>query len=204
VQRRPCETVSRELLSDKKSETISAHLRSPRKDGQNRRPELNRSVTLLACKIDVPAMITAAERDAHTDRVAAASDAERTAANRDPSATERPDEFIIDRASARHFAFGAGMHSCPGAHLAKMEMSMALLVLLETRENIQRAAPQEWEPDREGCALRRLDINIRKGNRCTDNRETQCAPQNLRHTTHGSTGKIRDTVFEPVTHGDPA
>jgi hypothetical protein len=96
------------------------------------------------------------------------------------------------------------MHSCPGAHLAKMEMSMALLVLLETRENIQRAAPQEWEPDREGCALRRLDINIRKENRCTDNRETQCAPQNLRHTTHGSTGKIRDTVFEPATHGDPA
>ena len=35
--------------------------------------------------------------------------------NRDPSATERPDEFIIDRATARHFAFGADMHSCPGA-----------------------------------------------------------------------------------------
>ena len=33
------------------------------------------------------------------------------AANRDPSATERPDEFIIDRAPARHFAFGADMYS---------------------------------------------------------------------------------------------
>ena len=41
--------------------------------------ELNRSVTLLACQIDVPAMTTAAERDAHTDRVAAAIDAELTA-----------------------------------------------------------------------------------------------------------------------------
>jgi len=41
------------------------------------------------------------------------------AANRDPSATERPDEFIIDRAPARHFAFGAGMHSCLGEHLAR-------------------------------------------------------------------------------------
>ena len=76
-------------------------------------------------------MITATEPDAHTDRVAHASDAELTTDNRDTSATERPDEFIIDRAPARHFAFGAGMHSCPGAHLAKMEMSMALLGLLE-------------------------------------------------------------------------
>ena len=41
--------------------------------------ELNRSVILLACQIDVPAMTTAAERDAHTDRVAAAIDAELTA-----------------------------------------------------------------------------------------------------------------------------
>jgi len=61
-------------------------------------------------------------------------------------ASERPDEFNIDRAPARHFAFGAGMHSCPGAHLAKMEISMALLGLVEACENIQRAAPQEWEP----------------------------------------------------------
>ena len=41
--------------------------------------ELNRSMTLLACQIDVPAMTNAAERDAHTDRVAAAIDAELTA-----------------------------------------------------------------------------------------------------------------------------
>ena len=42
------------------------------------------------------------------------------AANRDPSATERPEEFIIEGAPTRHFAFRVGMHSCPGAHLAKM------------------------------------------------------------------------------------
>ena len=41
--------------------------------------ESNRNVTLLACQINVPAMTTAAERDAHTDRVAAANDAELTA-----------------------------------------------------------------------------------------------------------------------------
>ena len=72
---------------------------------------MNRSVTLLACKIDVPALTTATERDAHINRVARASDAELTTDNRDTSATERPDEFIIDRAPARHFAFGADMCS---------------------------------------------------------------------------------------------
>ena len=72
---------------------------------------MNRSVTLLACKIDVPALTTATERDAHTDRVAHAGDAELNADNRNPSAAERPDEFIIDRAPARHFAFGADMYS---------------------------------------------------------------------------------------------
>ena len=41
--------------------------------------ELNESVTLLACQINVPAITTATERDAHTDRVAAAIDAELTA-----------------------------------------------------------------------------------------------------------------------------
>ena len=71
---------------------------------------MNGSVTLLACKIDVPAMTTATERGAHANRVAHASDAELTADNRDPSATERQDKFIIDRAPARHFVFGAGLH----------------------------------------------------------------------------------------------
>ena len=54
------------------------------------------------------------------------------------------------------------MHSCPGEHLAKMEMSMALLGLLVAYADIQRAAPPEWEPGQEGCTLRRLDITIRK------------------------------------------
>ena len=72
---------------------------------------MNRSVTLLACKIDVPALTTATEQDAHTDRVAHASDAELTTDYRDSSATERPDDFIIDRAPAKHFAFGADIYS---------------------------------------------------------------------------------------------
>ena len=54
------------------------------------------------------------------------------------------------------------MHSCPGAHLAKMGLSLALLGLLEAYADIQRAAPPEWELGPEGRALRQLDIAIRK------------------------------------------
>ena len=59
---------------------------------------------------------------------------------------------------------GVGMHSCPGAHLAKMEMSMALLGLLKACEDIQQAAPPEWKQGQEDRLVSRLDISIRKMN----------------------------------------
>ena len=86
------------------------------------------------------------------------------AANRDPSATERPDEFIIDRTGpARHFAFGAGMHSCPGAQLAKMEMAIALQGLITALPQIDYAGPPEWEPGQKDRTLRHLPIIAHRG-----------------------------------------
>ena len=48
------------------------------------------------------------------------------AVNRDPEATERPHEFDLSRERPRHFSFGYGMHYCTGAHLARIEMAIAL------------------------------------------------------------------------------
>jgi cytochrome P450 len=48
------------------------------------------------------------------------------AANRDPSAFERPDEVVIDREINRHAAFGLGIHRCIGSNLARMELRVAL------------------------------------------------------------------------------
>jgi cytochrome P450 len=43
--------------------------------------------------------------------------------NRDESAIERADEFIIDRANPRHhISFGFGIHRCMGNRLAEMQL----------------------------------------------------------------------------------
>ncbi|WP_020500831.1 cytochrome P450 [Sciscionella marina] len=48
------------------------------------------------------------------------------AANHDPEVFDRPDEFVLGRERNRHLAFGAGIHRCLGAHLAQMELRVAL------------------------------------------------------------------------------
>jgi cytochrome P450 len=48
------------------------------------------------------------------------------AANRDESDFPDADKVIIDRKDNRHLAFGAGPHRCLGAHLARLEMNIAM------------------------------------------------------------------------------
>jgi hypothetical protein len=48
------------------------------------------------------------------------------AANRDPEAFERADEFVIDRQRNRHVAFGLGIHRCLGSNLARLELTVAV------------------------------------------------------------------------------
>jgi cytochrome P450 len=49
------------------------------------------------------------------------------AANRDPRAFERPDEFDVGRENAaQHIGFGGGIHVCIGAPLARVELEASL------------------------------------------------------------------------------
>lgn len=65
------------------------------------------------------------------------------AANRDPSAYENPHAFDPSRGSKTHVAFGAGLHFCVGAPLARLELRIGL-------EELMRNPPRLAEAPRYG------------------------------------------------------
>jgi cholest-4-en-3-one 26-monooxygenase len=64
-------------------------------------------------------------------------------ANRDEEIFEAPFEFRIDRDPNRHLGFGMGEHFCLGAHLARLELSVAYKHLLPRIESVELAGPVE-------------------------------------------------------------
>jgi cytochrome P450 len=60
------------------------------------------------------------------------------AANRDPRHFEQPDTFDVARTNARHhIAFGRGIHTCPGAPLARAEARACIERLLDGTSGIR-------------------------------------------------------------------
>jgi len=60
------------------------------------------------------------------------------AANRDPRRFENPHEFQLDRKNVReHIAFSRGIHSCPGAPLARVEGRVSIERLLDRLADIR-------------------------------------------------------------------
>lgn len=71
------------------------------------------------------------------------------AANRDPEVFPDPDAFDPGRSATRHLSFGFGPHYCPGAKLARLEIQIALDLLLETFPGLtaRPSAEPRWNPN---------------------------------------------------------
>lgn len=57
-------------------------------------------------------------------------------ANRDEAVTGDPDEFRLDRDPADNLLYGTGIHECPGAPLARMELRVLVEELLAGTEHL--------------------------------------------------------------------
>ncbi|MGW2601993.1 cytochrome P450 family protein [Streptomyces klenkii] len=77
-----------------------------------------------------------------------------TSANRDPEAFPEPDLLDLTRSPNAHTAFGYGPHYCTGAHLTRLQLSVALRVLLEKLPDLELAEPADSLPWDETTPLR--------------------------------------------------
>ena len=69
------------------------------------------------------------------------------AANRDPEAFDRPDQFDITRNGERHCSFGGGIHFCLGSHLARMNADVAFSSIAQRITDIELIEEGfEWAP----------------------------------------------------------
>ena len=66
------------------------------------------------------------------------------AANRDPAVWDNPENFDPSRPIKTNTAFGAGLHFCVGAPLARLELKIALPILFESCPNLALAQKPEY------------------------------------------------------------
>jgi cytochrome P450 len=67
-------------------------------------------------------------------------------ANRDPARFDRPDELDLARGENPHVTFGAGIHYCLGAPLARIELAASFGSLLRRAPGLRLVAEPEWNP----------------------------------------------------------
>ncbi|MBC7284553.1 cytochrome P450 [Hoeflea sp.] len=80
------------------------------------------------------------------------------AANRDPSAFEAPHAFRPGRADQKNVSFGAGLHFCIGAPLARLEMQQSLTVLFARRPELQLEKAPRYRDSYHFHGLERLMV----------------------------------------------
>ena len=67
-------------------------------------------------------------------------------ANRDPARFANPDGLVLDRAPNPHLSFGAGIHFCLGAPLARLELGILFRTILEQMPTLELVSEPAWKP----------------------------------------------------------
>jgi len=75
-------------------------------------------------------------------------------ANRDPGVFDRPDDLRLDREPNPHVTFGAGIHFCLGAPLARVELQTSFATVLRRMPGLELVEEPRWKP---GYIIRGLD-----------------------------------------------
>ncbi|MGH9844383.1 MAG: cytochrome P450, partial [Blastocatellia bacterium] len=87
------------------------------------------------------------------------------AANHDPAVFPRPEQCLLDRDPNPHLAFGAGVHRCLGAPVARLEMQVTLEEFARRIPDyaVAPGAAVEWKTRGDRRGLNSLPVLIRKG-----------------------------------------
>ncbi|MEO1798000.1 MAG: cytochrome P450, partial [Pseudomonadota bacterium] len=81
------------------------------------------------------------------------------AANRDPKVFAEPGRFDPTRDAKKHVAFGAGLHFCVGAPLARLELLVGLRALMDALPTLSLAEPPVYGDTYHFHGLERLMVS---------------------------------------------
>jgi cytochrome P450 len=81
-------------------------------------------------------------------------------ANRDPARFEHADGLVLDRSPNPHLSFGAGIHYCLGAPLARLELAILFRAILERMPTLELVAEPAWKPRFILRGLQALQVRI--------------------------------------------
>jgi cytochrome P450 len=81
-------------------------------------------------------------------------------AHRDPARFPDPDRLDLSRTGNPHLSFGAGVHFCLGAPLARLELASSFATVLARVPGLALAAEPEWGPGYVIRGLRSLPVTV--------------------------------------------